>query len=217
MKTDSQLQHDVMDELKWDPIVDSADIGVTADHGAVTLSGVVHSYAEKLAAENAARRVKGVKAIAENLTVRFAGDRKSSDTEIARRIADVFEWNTLIPHDALQAKVEKGYVTLSGKVPWRYQSTAAHDAVVRIEGVVGIRNDITITSNASASNVRQRIEEAIKRQADLDARNIQVTAEGNKVKLSGKVHSWYERRIAEQAAWGAPGVSQVVDEIVISA
>jgi osmotically-inducible protein OsmY len=217
MKTDSQLQHDVMAELKWEPIVESADIGVSADRGVVTLSGIVHSFAEKEAAERAARRVSGVTAIAEDLIVRYPGDRRDSDAEIARRVADILAWNTLVPTNSVQAKVENGFVTLTGSVAWFYQKTAARDAVSRISGVTGIRNDVTIKPAVDTFDVRAKIEDAIKRQADLDASTIRVSAEGHKVKLSGKVHSWAERRAAERAAWAAPGVDMVVDEITVSA
>ena len=217
MKTDSQLQHDVMEELSWDPIVDHTEIGVAATDGVVSLSGIVHSFAEKVAAERAARRVKGAKAIAEELIVRLPSQRQTSDAEIAKRIIDVISWNSLVPSDSVQVKVEHGYVTLTGKVKWHYQSKAARDAVAKIVGVVGIHNDIAIEIAASASDVRQRIEDAIKRQAALDACTIQVKAEGHKVHLSGKVHSWSERRAAENAAWAAPGVREVVDTIIVIA
>lgn len=216
MKTDSQLQRDVLDELRWDPIVDHADIGVSAHDGVITLSGIVHSFAEKEAAESAARRTKGVKAIAEDLVVRLPSDVKNTDAEIAERIVHVFAWNSLIPKESVQVKVERGYVTLTGKVDWHYQSQAARDSVAKISGVVGICNNITIQNAVSHSDVRQRIEDAIKRQAAIDAQSISVAIEGHKVKLSGNVHSWSERRSAEKAAWSAPGVNEVVDNISIT-
>lgn len=216
MKTDSQLQHDVMEELRWDPMVDHTEIGVSASAGVVTLSGIVHSFSQKDAAERATKRVRGVKAIAEELTVRLPRQRQNADAEIAKRITDMLGWNTLVPDDCVQVKVEKGYVTLTGCVDWNYQSIAARDAVAKISGVVGIRNEIQIKATPASGDVRQLIEEAIKRLAALDAAEIEVKAEGHKVRLYGRVHSWAERRAAENAAWSAAGVNEVVNNIVVT-
>jgi osmotically-inducible protein OsmY len=216
MKTDSQLQADVIAELKWDPRVDHTQIGVTAKDGVVTLSGFVPSYAEKIAAEKAARRVVGVKAIAEEIEVRFASAPKTSDAEIAERILHLFSWATTLPSDKLKVKVEKGWVTLTGDVEWQYLSREAQKLAGRITGVKGVTNLIAVKARPSATDMRERIAEAFKRSSLLDARSLDVVVEGHKVKLSGTVHGWNERRVAEAAAWSAPGVTEVEDNIVLA-
>jgi osmotically-inducible protein OsmY len=216
METDSQLQSDVIAELKWDPKVDHSHVGVAAKDGVVTLSGFVASYAEKITAEKATRRVIGVKAIAEELEVRFASDGKSSDAEIARRILDLFAWDATLPSDKLQVKVEKGWVTLTGKTEWQYQRNDAHRLAGRITGVKGVANLIEIASGPSSTDFRDRIAAAFERSSMLDAKSLDVAVVGHKVKLSGTVHGWNERRVAEAAAWSAPGVSEVEDNIVLA-
>lgn len=213
MKSDSQLQQDVMEELEWEPSVDHADIGVSVTDGVVALNGYVKTYAEKVAAERAARRVAGVHAIAEELKVRFASDPKTADHEIASRILDVLSWNVLVPHERIQVKVENGWVTLSGNVSWNYQRDEARKAVSAISGIKGISNNIAVEHRPAVGDVRHRIEAAFRRQADLDAAGVTIAVDGNKVKLAGKVHSWHERKVAERAAWAAPGVTQVEDRI----
>jgi osmotically-inducible protein OsmY len=215
MKTDSQLQRDVMDELVWEPRVDHAHIGVAAKDGVVTLSGFVSNYAQKMAAEKAAKRVQGVHAIAEEIQVRFASDPKTSDAEIAERILDLFKWDVTIPHDKIEVKVERNWVTLSGNVDWNYQKDAAKRAAGRISGVLGVTNLIDVRQAPSPANVRDLIMAAVKRVSDADANSIRVVAEGHKVTLSGQVHGWYERQVAERAAWAAPGVTRVEDNIVV--
>jgi osmotically-inducible protein OsmY len=215
MKTDSQLQKDVMAELEWEPRVEHANIGVAAKDGVVTLSGFVSNYASKLAAEKATRRVKGVRGIAEEIEVRFATDAKTADPEIAKRIADMFDWSVTIPKGKISVKVEHGWVTLSGDVSYHYHRKAAHDLASRITGVKGVTNLIEVKKNPSPYDIRQSIMDAFKRSADLDASTISVVADGDTVKLSGKVHSGYERRIAERAAWAAPGVNRLEDNIMI--
>ncbi len=215
MKTDSELQQDVLDELSWEPSVDNADIGVSVTDGVVTLNGYVKSYAEKIAAERAARRVVGVKAIAEELKVRYASDAKTADHEIAKRIVDMFDWNSVIPENSIQVKVEKGWVTLTGKVDWNFQSQEARRVASTISGVIGVSNNVEVGNRANLADVRKRIEDAFKRQADLDARSVTVTLDGSKVNLGGKVHGWHERQVAERAAWNAPGITQVEDHIRI--
>jgi osmotically-inducible protein OsmY len=215
MKTDSQLQRDVMDELAWEPRVEHAHIGVTAKEGVVTLSGFVSNYAQKLAAEQATKRVAGVKAIAEEIEVRFASDPKTSDPEIAKRILDMFKWDVTIPNDKIEVKVERNWVTLSGHVDWNYQKDAAKRAAGKISGVLGVTNLIDVKHAASPANVRELIMAAVRRASDADASTIRVEAEGSTVKLTGKVHGWHERQVAEQAAWSAPGVARVEDYIVV--
>ena len=216
VKSDSRLQHDVMDELEWDPSVDHADIGVVVIDGVVTLNGNVKSYAEKLAAERASRRVAGVSAIAEELQVRYAADARPNDHEVAKRILDIFAWNVNVPEKSIHVKVESGWVTLTGNVEWKYQSQEASKTAAKVAGVVGVSNAIGITSQASVSDVRKRIEDAFRRQADLDAASVTVQAHGSTVTLGGKVRAWHERQVAERAAWAAPGVTEVIDRIAIS-
>jgi len=216
MKTDSQLQHDVMAELEWEPSVDHADIGVAVIDGVVTLSGYVKSYPEKIAAEKATRRVAGVKAIAEEIKVRFPSQPKTADHEIAKRIVDMFAWNVSIPDDKITVKVESGWVTLSGKVDWFYQKDEAMKAAGKVNWVTGVSNLIEIHPMPTSTDVRARIMSAIKRQADLDAGRITVLADGGRVTLGGKVSAWNERQIAERAAWSAPGVTKVEDNILVS-
>jgi len=215
-KSDSQIQHDVIAELEWEPRVDHADIGVAVTDGVVTLSGYVSSYPQKMAAEKAARRVAGVTAIAEEIRVRFASDPKTADHEIAKRIVDMFNWNVFVPNDTVAVKVEHGWVTLTGTIDAHYQAEEARKVAGRVNGVVGVSNLVTIRPAPAATDVKARIKEAFKRQANLDAAAVTVVTEGTTVKLGGKVKAWNERGIAERAAWSAPGVSRVEDNIVVA-
>ncbi|MBL0924637.1 MAG: BON domain-containing protein [Sphingomonadaceae bacterium] len=215
MKTDSQLQQDVMAELEWEPSFDHAHIGVAAKDGIVTLSGYGGTYAAKIGEEKAARRVKGVRGLAEEIEVRFATDPKTADPEIAKRIADMFDWSATIPKGKINVKVEHGWVTLSGDVGYHFHRQAARDLASRISGVKGVSNMIEVKKAPSPYDIRQSIMDAFRRSADLDASTISVAADGDKVTLSGKVHSGYERRIAERAAWAAPGVNRLEDNIMV--
>ncbi|KQX20048.1 MULTISPECIES: BON domain-containing protein [unclassified Sphingomonas] len=215
-KTDAQLQHDVIAELESEPSLDHADIGVAVYDGVVTLSGFVKTYPEKMAAEKATRRVFGVRAIAEDIKVRYAGDPRIPDHEIAKRILDIFAWSVSVPDDQIKVKVEHGYVTLSGTVDWHYQSDEASRFAGKVHGVVGVDNLIEVRTSPSAFDVKSRIMAAIKRQADFDAAAVTVHTDGNKVTLGGRVKAWGDRRVAEQAAWAAPGVTRVVDDIVVA-
>lgn len=215
-KTDSQLQHDVVAELEWESRVDHADVGVSVHDGVVTLSGYVKSYPEKRAAEKAAERVAGVVAIAEDIKVRFSFDPKVADHEIAKRIVDLFTWNVVIPEDKIKVKVERGWVTLTGEVEAKFQADEAKKVAGRISGVTGISNMLVVRGTPSATDVKERIASAFKRQANLDAASVTVSTDGSTVKLGGKVKAWNERRIAERVAWAAPGVTNVEDEIMIA-
>lgn len=217
MKTDLQLQRDVFDELHFEPSVDAADIGVSVTDGVVTLNGFTKTYAEKMAAEKAVRRVAGVKAIAEELKVRFASDKKTADSEIARRILDIFAWDVTVPDDRIKVKVENGWVTLTGAVDWYFQSDAARRAAAKINGVAGVNDLIEIRKLPVAHDVRDHIVSAIKRSADIDASSITVSTEGGTVRLGGRVKAWHERDVAERAAWAAAGVNRVEDNIVVAA
>jgi len=216
MKTDSNLQFDVLEELKWEPGIDHEKIGVSVDMGVVALSGIVTSYAEKLLAESTARRVKGVRAIAEDITVRYPFDAKTSDAEIAKRVADLLQWDPLVPDDKINVTVENGVVRLRGDVEWNYQKDLAFKDASKIGGVVRIDNWIQVSPSVNTADVRERIEQAFERQADLETEKIHVRAEGQKVILEGKVSSWSKRSIAERAAWAAPGVTQIEDKLLVS-
>ena len=216
MKTDSALQRDALDELKYEPRVDHSHIGVTAKDGVVTLTGFVPDYSQKICAEKAVRRVSGVKAIAQDIEVRFASDPKTSDPEIAGRILNILAWDVTLPGDGIKVKVEHGWVTLTGTVDWQYQRRAAAKATGRIAGVKGVSNLVEVRVQPATADVRDRIVAAFKRSSLLDANSINVAVEGGTVKLSGRVHGWNERKVAETAAWAAPGVSKVEDNIVFA-
>jgi osmotically-inducible protein OsmY len=214
--SDAGLKSLVEEELEFEPRVNAAHIGVAARDGVVTLTGRVASYVEKVAVEKAAQRVRGVKAIAEEIEVRYPYDGARSDEELAKRAANVLEWNMLVP-DAVKVKLERGWVTLSGAVDWQYQREAAESAIRQLDGVIGVTNAIALKDRPKAADVKKTIEAALKRNAALDAAAIDVMVTNDQVRLSGKVHSWHERRIAEQAAWSAPGVKAVDAKISIAA
>ena len=216
MKTDAELQHDVMDELRWEPTIKAAEIGVGVTDGVVTLSGYVDSFYKKWAAERAAARVFGVKAIAEDLKVRLPGSFKQSDEDLARAVANVLEWNVLVPHDRVKVQVRAGSVNLSGEVDWGYQKFAAEDAVRYFMGVVWFNNQITVKPVVKPQDVKDQIENALQRNALLDARRVIVETHLGRVILSGNVRSWAERAEAQWVAWSAPGVAEVENNIIIS-
>jgi osmotically-inducible protein OsmY len=219
MPDDSTLQAMVMEELDWDPSIDPAHIGVTASNGVVTLSGFVDSYAAKAAAERAASRVRGVKAIAEEIEVRLPNFQKHGDDEIAERAVKILAWDVEVPHERIQVKVEDGVVTLTGIVDYQFQRTEAETDIRRLGGVRGVINLIRVLpvlgSSTDPDVVGQRIETALRRNAEIEASHIHVDVEGGKVTLRGKVRTWFERRVAENAAWAAPGVTDVKDELKV--
>jgi osmotically-inducible protein OsmY len=214
--SDKTLRQAVMDELEWDPSFNAQHIGVAVEEGVVTLTGHVGSYVERLAAEKAVKRVKGVRAIAEEIEVRFAGDKKTSDDQIARRALDVIAWDSTIPKDKIQIKVQNGFVTLAGEVDWFYQRDDAEAAVRKLTGVKGLSNEIKVKPQVRGSDIKQRIETALKRNAEVEAEAIKVTVQDGRVILDGKVKAWYERELAERTAWSAPGVVSVEDRISIN-
>jgi osmotically-inducible protein OsmY len=216
MKSDGQLQQDVMAELEWEPRIDHADIGVAVNDGVVTLTGLVKSFDEKQIAERAVQHVSGVRAIAEEIKVRYDNDRKTADSEIAKRILDIFSWSALTPDDGIGVKVENGWVTLTGLVDWHFQAAEARLAAGKISGVVGIVNQIQLRQHSTTGDIHQRIVAAFERQADLDATGVTIALDGNTVTLGGKVKAWHERLAAERAAWSAPGVTGVEDHIMVA-
>jgi osmotically-inducible protein OsmY len=195
MSSDLQLRQDVLDELEFEPSVNAAHIGVGANRGVITLTGFVTNYAEKAAAERAARRVKGVNAIAEEIEVRLPSDAKRSDDEIAARALDILKWQVGVPADRIRVKVEKGTVTLTGEVDWQFQKTDAEHVVHKLTGVASVVNQIRVASPVRASEVKEKIQKALERSADVEASRITVLTDGGRVVLSGKVRAWYERDI----------------------
>ena len=215
MISDYQLQQEVLKELEFEPSVDAAHIGVSANAGVIALTGFVSSYGEKLAAERAVRRVKGVKAIAEEIEVRLPSDKKIADDEIAGRAVDILKWRVGLPVSRISVKVTKGMVALTGDVDWQFQRSEAEAAVHNLAGVTSVINLIRVNSPVNVPEVKEKIQKALHRNAELDACQVTVHTEGSSVILGGKVHAWYERDIAERAAWSAPGVTEVQDHIQI--
>jgi osmotically-inducible protein OsmY len=214
MKTDTQLQKDVIDELRWEPSVRDSEIGVAAKDGVITLSGIVDSYAEKYSAERAAARVSGVKAVADDLSVRVSNGHGRSDTELAHAAISALEWDIQVPRDKVMSKVENGWITLTGTVEWKYQRDAAERAVRYLTGVKGVSNLVTITPKpVSTLDVTRKIKAALHRGVEGDANRITVEASDGRVTLKGTVRSLAERLDAETAAWSAPGVTGVEDRI----
>jgi osmotically-inducible protein OsmY len=216
MKSDRDLQIDVLDELRWEPGVNATDIGVTVKDGVVTLEGTVDSYAEKWAAERAVKRLPGVKALAVELEVKLPGSCERNDADIARTAKNVLQWDVLVPHDRIKVTAENGHITLEGEVDWQFQRAAAERAVLRLTGVKGVSNQITVKPKVAPIEVKEKIEAALKRNATLDAQQIKVQADEGKVTLSGSVRSWAELDEAVSAAWAAPGVCDVKSLLTVS-
>lgn len=210
---DSTLKKLVEDELDWAPMVDESDIGVLVEEGVITLTGTVRSHSEKLAAETAVKRVKGVRAVVEKLEVRFLGPPDLSDEEIARRAINVLDWDVSIPKGQVMVTVENGHVTLTGEVDWRYQADQAKHRMGNLPGVTRVTSHLTVRPATTAEDVKQRIENALNRAAAVEAKGIRVAVQGTEVTLEGEVDAWADREAAEQAAWSAPGVTSVVDRI----
>ena len=212
---DLALKKDVESELNFEPSIDPAEIGVAAKDGIVTLTGHVRSYWEKVAAERAAERVSGVKAVVNEMDVRLPGTSERTDQDIARAALDSLKWNVLVPQDRIKVKVSYGWVTLEGTVEWQFQKDAAEKAVRKLFGVKGVTNMVEVKARVSKGEVKAAIEDALKRSVELDAKRIKVDVEGDLVILRGTVSSRFEREEAERAAWRAPGVGTVDNQIMI--
>jgi osmotically-inducible protein OsmY len=214
-RTDAQIQSDVLAELKWDARVNPNEIGVTVKDGVVTLMGWVDSYLKRWAAEDAAHRVRGVKAVANDIEVRLGVSSERSDADIAAAAVRVLEWDAFVPVDRIDVTVSKGWVTLKGEVEWQYQKQDAERVIRRLSGVKGVTNLITVKPYVAPSDIKSKIEQALVRSAELDAKRITVDVVGSKVILKGTVRSWAEREEAERQAWLAPGVTSVDNRITI--
>jgi osmotically-inducible protein OsmY len=217
MKTNVQLQQDVIDELQYEPSIEAAGIGVTCKDGIVTLTGTVKSYAEKWSATRATERVSAVKAVVDEIKVDLPYTHKRGDEDIARAALQALEWDVQVPHTRIMVKVEQGRITLEGDVDYKYQQTAAENAVRNLTGVNAVINLIHVKPIANPSEVKVKIENALRRAAELDARQIRVDVLNDKVTLRGTVRSWSERSEAERAAWSAPGVRHVEDDLSVAA
>lgn len=213
---DKTLRQDIIDALDWDPIVDSANIGVAVDKGVAVLSGHVPNYAQKFAAQRIVKRVKGVSAIADEMEVRYPGAPGHTDEDIAHHAIQMLNWDVMLPDDTVKVRVSKGWVTLEGELEWEYQRRAAEADVRKLGGVIGVTNAITLKARVQAVDVSHRIEAALKRDAELEAKQVRISVKDGKVTLEGKVHSWHERDAVERAAWSAPGVRTVEDHLQIS-
>ncbi|AOU93363.1 BON domain-containing protein [Achromobacter ruhlandii] len=213
---DEELRRHVLEALEFDPSVDATGIGVAAFEGVVTLTGHVGTYSEKYAAEKIVAKVKGVKGIAQDIEVRASYEHGNSDEELARRALHSIAWNVAVPDNQVQVKVQHGWITLGGAVRWRFQRDAAESSVRQLKGVKGVVNQITLDDGPRISDVKERIERALKRSASLEAHDIEVNVRGHTVILNGRVKSWLDRRAAEKAAWNAPSVTAVEDNLIVS-
>jgi len=217
MKNNADLQKDVQDAIKWEPLLNAAEIGVTVKDGVVTLTGTVDSYSKKSEAEDAAKNVDGVKAVVEKIELKFNNSwDKKDDNEIATEVINALKWNWQVPSDKVKVKVEKGWVTLEGELEWNFQKNAAKDAVVNLLGVTGVSNNITIKSSAEDQIEKTDIEKAFRRNWSIDDKDITVKVRDHKVTLTGSVDSWYQKDEAEQITWKAHGVWEIDNKLVVN-
>jgi osmotically-inducible protein OsmY len=215
MKTDTQIKKDIQEELEWDPAIDPTGVGILVKDGVVTLTGHLSSYSEKLAAEQAAQRVSGVRALAVEMDVHLENESVRTDTDIAAAANHALLWNALVPRGKVMIKVEDGWVSLNGMVDWDYQRRSAEHAVQSLVGVVGVANLIKISPHISQVDIQKGIEGALGRHAEREARHLQVIVDGSRVTLRGKVQSLAERQAVLGVAWSAPGVTGVINELIL--
>ena len=215
MRTDLELQKDVIEELKWESSIKASDIGVSVSNGVVTLSGYVDSFTKKKAAEKAALRVAGVTAVAEDIVVRLGASDKKSDTEVAQAVLTAIRWNNIIDENKIKVKVESGWVTLEGEVEWSFEKNAIEHSIENLIGVRGVSNLITISTKLKTTDIKQKITAAFHRSATLDANNIIVESVGNTIILRGVVRSYAEKQDALRVAWNAPGVTKVDNKLIV--
>ena len=216
MKTDKQLQQDVMDDLRWDPSIDASKIGVVASNGVITLTGVEPSYFQKQSTEKIVKRVSGVRGVANDIDVRLPNSTERNDGDIVQAALNALKWDTSVPDNNVKVTVTKGWVTLEGSVDWNYQKESCEKAVEKLIGVKGVTNRVTVSPHVTSKDVKSEIKAALHRYAELESSNIEVDAADNTVTLRGQVRSWAERKEAETAAWMAAGVTQVKNEIIVS-
>lgn len=216
VRTDEEIQRDVMEELKWDMHVRANEIGVAVKDGIVTLTGWVDSYLKKMVAQDAAHRVRHVRAVANDIEVHLPSDAERTDADLAGAVLNALRWDVAIPTDQLEITVAKGWVTLKGEVEFAFQRTDAEHVISRLAGVKGVSNQITVEPHVSPADLQQHIEDALVRNAETDARHIQVEVHGSAVTLKGTVRSLAEKRAAEQTIWASPGITAVDNRITIS-
>ena len=213
--SDVALRQDVIDELEFEPSIDAANIGVAVEKGVVTLTGHVPTFWQKTAVEKVVGRVKGVRGIVEEIEVRLLGLHSTSDGDIAHRALQSIDWDVAVPKGRVQVSVDRGWVTLSGSVDWKFQRDSAANCIHALTGVRGVTNDISLSPTPTTDDVRHRISEALKRSAELEAQSIQVSVANGRVELKGKVRAWAERSAAEKASWSAGGVRAVDNKLVV--
>ena len=215
MKSDTQLRTDVLAELDWDPAIKAGTVGVTVKEGVVTLTGHLGSHAEKMATEHAAQRVRGVKALAVELTVKLPAGDERTDADVARAVEHALEWSILVPKEKIKPMVEAGWVTLNGEVEWEYQRRAAEQAVRPLMGVTGVSNLVKISPKLHAADVEKKLREALARQAQRESDRIRISVDGSKIALRGSVHSFAELYAVRDAAWSVPGVTSVENDLIV--
>ncbi len=215
MKSNADLQKDVQDAIKWEPLLSAAQIGVTAKDGVVTLTGTVDSYAKKQEAENATKNVHGVTAVAEEIEVRFGNESKKDDTEIANAAVNALKWDWQVPNDKVKVKVQNGWITLDGELAWNYQREAAHNAVRWLTGVTGVSDNVTIKSETHDAIEKKAVQDALTRNWSINDLDINVSVSGTKVTLTGTVPSLYQRDQVSKIVWNTPGIWNVQNDLIV--